>query len=134
MRLSSTESTKSRQPRQRADTRPPPLMMSLSPRLIPLGERERQDSENKTDAQDLGDLEIDERDVIERLNRRVHEPGDPNAARELRAWLDRANEQAPEELDLDALTRREAKWMLARLHEQYERMTRGAQAFRLLGP
>jgi hypothetical protein len=79
-------------------------------------------------------LPADEKQVVERLKRRIKESGDPNAARELRAWLDRAKEAAPAEVDVAAMSRQQRDWMIARLDAEYRAMQEGVKAFRLLDP
>jgi hypothetical protein len=63
--------------------------------------------------------------VVERLRRRIKETGDPNAARELRAWLDRAKEAAPVEVDVAVMSRQQRDWMIARLDADYKAMMAG---------
>jgi hypothetical protein len=79
-------------------------------------------------------LPADEKEVVQRLRKRIKDTGDPNAARELRAWLDRAKEAAPKEVDVREMTRVQRDWMIARLDEEYRAMQEGMRAFRLLGP
>jgi hypothetical protein len=101
------------------------LTASEAARLRWSRQREKQSEEDDGDAQEHDASDVDEQGVIERLKRRVEETGDPQAARELRAWLDRAKEAAPDVVDVAAMSREQRDWMIARMDANYRAMMAG---------